>query len=329
MFYLHTEPTERWIQGVVHLMNEHQLSPESSRFIIAFFSSLDFDFVEYFQSNKEQISSFSGRNCHILTPLIDAGRIVPDEHWRKLREEFRSSRIPIQSDPTLVFFALERWTTGRPGLTTRGYNPRFFAGFSLPSFTGFPAKLRNAIDACAACDDTYLLHHRLSQIFASNSLLGNDHLAEPLASTLAECIPRRTVFVSYCSADRGFVHWLVHELAADPTLRLWIDETSIPPGSDFQQLITHTLRASDTDYLLLVVSEHSVASSWVQFEVSQFIGFADGRRIVPLLLSPQQSFPPPIDNVVRRLHHVDFTSEDLRSNGLQLLKEVLRSSPDR
>lgn len=50
----HILPTEQWIDGVVRFINENQLKPENSKFMMAFFSSLDIDFVDYFQRNKNR-----------------------------------------------------------------------------------------------------------------------------------------------------------------------------------------------------------------------------------------------------------------------------------
>ncbi|MBK8431503.1 MAG: hypothetical protein IPL28_09555 [Chloroflexi bacterium] len=50
----HIHPTEQWIDEVVKFMNERQLSLQDSKFMIAFFSSMDNEFVEYFKSKPEQ-----------------------------------------------------------------------------------------------------------------------------------------------------------------------------------------------------------------------------------------------------------------------------------
>jgi hypothetical protein len=160
----HIHPTEKWIDEVVRMMNEKQLKPENSRFMIAFFSSLDNDFVGYFKENKERISSFSGRNFHIFTPLIYEGNTIPDDEWRYMRNEFKSLGIPIQTDPTFIFFSLEGYTNARHH---GNYYPEFFAGFSCKSFNDFPSKLKNAIDTCVDTEDTHYLSQKLSEIFLS------------------------------------------------------------------------------------------------------------------------------------------------------------------
>ena len=68
MFHIQ-QPTEQWIDEVVNVINENQLKPEESKFMMAFFSSMDSEFVEYFQNNKTQISSFSDI-IFIYSPLL-------------------------------------------------------------------------------------------------------------------------------------------------------------------------------------------------------------------------------------------------------------------
>jgi len=55
--------------------------------------------------------------------------------------------------------------------------------------------------------------------------------------------------------------------------------------------VQSSLRPTDTDWLLLVISEHSTESSWVNFEVSQFIGLSNGNNIIPVVLAKGASFP--------------------------------------
>ena len=44
MFHIQ-QPTEQWIDEVVNVINENQLKPEESKFMMAFFSSMDSEFL--------------------------------------------------------------------------------------------------------------------------------------------------------------------------------------------------------------------------------------------------------------------------------------------
>lgn len=328
MFYIH--PTEKWIDDVIRLMNDNQLKPDRSRFMIAFFSSLDNEYVDYFKSNKKRISSYSGKNFHIFTPLIYEGNTIPDDDWRHMRSEFKSMGIPLQSDPTFVFFHLEGGGIPKgPEWRTYHYRSAFFAGFACSSFGDFPAKLKKTIDACIDIESTHLLAQRLSDIFLTENLIRHDIHNTQLGDTISRRLPKSTIFVSHSNKDKTFVRRLVHELSTDKTMHFWIDENEIQAGDDIQRAITHSLRSSDTDYLLLIISEHSTESSWVNFEVSQFMGFADGKNIVPVVLSKGHRFPEPIDNLIRRLRYVDFSDETKWEDGFRDLKKALQATGSR
>ncbi|GJQ24793.1 hypothetical protein BIY37_06995 [Candidatus Brocadia sapporoensis] len=326
MWYIH--PTEKWIEEVVRLMNEQQLKPENSRFMIAFFSSLDNEYVDYFKNNKDRISSFSGKNFHIFTPLIYEGNIIPDEDWRYMRNEFKTMGIPLKNDPTFIFFSLEGGGVPKPGgWSTYHYYPEFFAGFACSTFDRFPHKLKEAINACIEVKRTHHLAQKLSETFLSENLIWHDRVNHQFKETITRQLPKSTVFISHSSKDKAFVKKLIHELSSD--IRFWIDENEILAGADIQQTITNSLRSCDTDYLLLVISRHSTESSWVNFEVSQFMGFADGKNIIPVVLTKEESFPEPIDNLIRRLKYIDFSDESKWSEGIGELRKALQPKGNR
>lgn len=134
MFHIQ-QPTEQWIDEVVNVINENQLKPEESKFMMAFFSSMDSEFVEYFQNNKTQISSFSGHNFHIFTPLIYEDRVIPDEEWRKMRNEFKSFGIPIGTEPTFIFFNIFKSKQDK-------YEPTFLQVLSVIRLMNFRESLK-------------------------------------------------------------------------------------------------------------------------------------------------------------------------------------------
>jgi hypothetical protein len=314
---LYLAATEKWIEEVVRLMNERQLKPENSRFMIAFFSSMDNDFVSYFRDNKDKISSYSGRNFHIFTPLIYEGYTIPDEQWRYMRNEFKHSGISLTTDPTFVFFSLETARDNYP----IAYFPKFFAAFACSSFTNFPKKLKNAIDACIETKHPHFAAEKLTEIFESENIIWHEH-ADKLGETIVRNLPKSTLFISYSSLDKPFVRRLVEELLKDNSINVWIDEKEILASDDIQETITSTLRYR-SDFFLLVISENSTKSSWVHFEVSQFMGFAEGKNIIPIVISKGQSFPEPIDSLITRLRYLDFTDETKWQTNIQELKQAI------
>jgi hypothetical protein len=313
----HILPTEHWIDGVVKFINENQLKPEESKFMMAFFSSMDNDFVEYFQKNKKQISSFSGYNFHVFTPLIYEDKIIPDEHWRYMRSEFNSLGIPIKTEPTFVFFNLDKQRHDT-------YEPTFFAGFECNSFNDFPRKLKNSIDKCIEVKDTRQLADKLSEIFLSPNILPYDRVNHELKETIARKLPTSTVFISHSSIDKPFAKKLMNELSQDSSLKFWIDENEILVGDDIQKSVTKNLASSD--YLILIISDNSTKSTWVNFEVSQFMGFAEGQNIIPIVISKGEKFSEPIDNLIKRLKYLDFTDNNKWQNNIEELKKALTTN---
>lgn len=248
MFHIQ-QPTEQWIDEVVNVINENQLKPEESKFMMAFFSSMDSEFVEYFQNNKTQISSFSGHNFHIFTPLIYEDRVIPDEEWRKMRNEFKSFGIPIGTEPTFIFFNIFKSKQDK-------YEPTFFAGFECNTFNEFPRKLKNAIDKSIETKDTKRLANKLSEVFLSKNIIPIDKVNNILKETISRKLPQAKVFISHSSKDKPFVHKLKEELSKDNSLKFWIDENEILAGDDIQKTISESLK--EMDYLLLVISENSI-----------------------------------------------------------------------
>ena len=93
------------------------------------------------------------------------------------------------------------------------------------------------------------------------------------------------VFISYNSNDRGFSRKLYETLVLFG-LDVWIDEFEILPGDSLIEKIENGI--SDSDYLLVVLSEDSVKSEWVKRELRAMLTaeIAQGKvKVVPLVIS--------------------------------------------
>ncbi|MEI6947342.1 toll/interleukin-1 receptor domain-containing protein [Paraflavisolibacter sp. H34] len=310
MWYIY--PTEKWINEVVKLINEEQLNPEDSRFMIAFFSSMDFEFVDYFKTYKKQISSYSGANFHIFTPFIYEDSLVPDDQMRYMANEFRALGIPIQTNPTFVFFKLEK--------RGESYEPNFFSGFELPTFNNFHVKLKEAIYYSSQTTDTGELERILMRTFGVRNIVDNYSIGRDLKDVISHKLPKSKIFVSHSSVDKPFVRKLISTLSGSD-LNFWIDEKEISGGDDIQYSISENLRASN--FLIAVISKDSVNSKWVKFELSQFMGIADNRNIIPIIIDKGEQFDEPIDNIIRRLKYLDFSDESNWDKNIVELKRLL------
>jgi len=205
MYFLH--PTQKWTDEVIRLLKESFMTPEDSKFVIAFFSSMDWNFVRYFKERGPNISSQSGNRFHVFVPLIRDENTIPDDEWRGFKRELKGFGLPIKNDPTFIFFRLRR--------DNQAYEPDFFAAFSLRSFNGFNEKFRNAIEACIENDDIGRLTKKLEESFAAKNLISGAEIAKTLTEAISDRVPKTKVFISYSRADEKFVDSLVTELSTE------------------------------------------------------------------------------------------------------------------
>ncbi len=73
------------------------------------------------------------------------------------------------------------------------------------------------------------------------------------------------IFISYSHADKDFAQRLADGLRSRG-IKIWLDEVSIEPGDNIVRSINEGIKASS--HMLVVLSESSVQSNWVQEEWS-------------------------------------------------------------
>lgn len=94
----------------------------------------------------------------------------------------------------------------------------------------------------------------------------------------------RQIFISYSTRDKQVATWLSVDLANEGHTP-WLDEWQIKAGESIPNKIAHGI--DECDYLLVLLSPHSVKSGWVEREWSTKYSseVTDGRvRVVPVLL---------------------------------------------
>jgi len=77
-----------------------------------------------------------------------------------------------------------------------------------------------------------------------------------------------TIFVSYSSKDRQIAEDIVKVLMRSQA-NVWFDTVNITPGNTILEEITRGIQSAQL--LILVVSKHSLKSSWVNYEWTSFI----------------------------------------------------------
>jgi hypothetical protein len=95
-------------------------------------------------------------------------------------------------------------------------------------------------------------------------------------------------FISYSSKDQNFAERL-HADLQDKGVRCWFAPHDLPIGARAWDAIDEAIRLRDK--LLLILSENSIASDWVEDEVNK--AFAEERKRKQLVL-----FPVRIDDAV-------------------------------
>jgi len=174
-------------------------------------------------------------------------------------------------------------------------------------------------------DTIYRSNGNIPEIF----LLGAgvpDPFIEYMGSLVGKPIEYYTCFISYSSKDEDFARRLYADLQSN-NIRCWFAPEDMKIGDKIRPRIDEAIRIHDK--LLLVLSEHSVESTWVEKEVET--AFEKERQQNKLVL-----FPIRLDDYVmntsqawaadiRRTRHIgDFTRWKRHDNYQKVLRRLLR-----
>jgi hypothetical protein len=119
-----------------------------------------------------------------------------------------------------------------------------------------------------------------------------DSLIEYLPSLLGEPIQYDSLFISYASRDQAFAERLYADLQ-NKGVRCWYAPEDMKIGDEFRSRIDASIHLHDR--LLLILSEHSIKSRWVQKEVET--AFEKEEKDNRLVL-----FPIRLDDVVMQIN---------------------------
>jgi len=93
-----------------------------------------------------------------------------------------------------------------------------------------------------------------------------DSFLDYMRSLVGKPIDYYSCFISYSSKDQAFAERL-HADLQNKGVRCWFDQEDMKIGDKIRPRIEETIRKYDK--LLLVLSEHSIASNWVAYEVER------------------------------------------------------------
>lgn len=111
-----------------------------------------------------------------------------------------------------------------------------------------------------------------------------------------------SAFISYSSQDKEFAEKLATDLK-NQELGVWFDKWEIKVGDSLIEKIGHAIRQKD--YLIVILSPHSVASEWVKKELNEAMQreIAEKRVVVLPVLYWTCELPP----FLRDKKYADFT----------------------
>jgi TIR domain len=126
---------------------------------------------------------------------------------------------------------------------------------------------------------------------------------------------RPSLFLSYSRSDNAIARRVAHDLRARG-VEVWIDEESLAVGKPWADQIRSAL--TSVDAVLILVSESSLTSEWVQVEWSAALA-SRSARLLPALVGPidWKNIPPALADI----QFVDLTEDYER--GLERIVEAL------
>jgi uncharacterized protein YjbI with pentapeptide repeats len=181
-------------------------------------------------------------------------------------------------------------------------------------------------------DTVYRSEGHIPEAFLRKAGVPEDFLTY-MYSLLARPIEYYTCFISYSSRNQDFAERLYTDLQSKG-VRCWFAPEDMKTGDKIRQRIDESIRLYDK--LLLVLSEHSIASSWVEFEVEAALAKEDEKHALVL-------FPVRLDNAVmqsttswaahlKRMRHItDFTGwkhhDDYQKALTRLFRDLKATTP--
>ncbi len=179
-------------------------------------------------------------------------------------------------------------------------------------------------------DTIYRSQGRIPEVFLRKAGVPEDFIIYMRSLVTIEYY---TCFISYSSHDQEFANQLYADLQSKG-VRCWFAPEDMKTGDKIRQRIDESIRLNDK--LLLVLSEHSIASSWVEFEVEAALAKEDEKHVLVL-------FPVRLDDAVmqsttswaahlKRMRHItDFTGwkqhDDYQKALTRLLRDLKAETP--
>lgn len=126
--------------------------------------------------------------------------------------------------------------------------------------------------------------------------------APSAASDPGAAAPRRLkVFLSHSSPDKALARRLARDLQSSQ-VEVWLDQWQIGVGESFEQRIAQGL--ADTDFVIVLLTRHAVASEWVNREWREVVEREAGTRRIAVL--PVRAEPCELPDFLAQRSHADI-----------------------
>lgn len=141
-----------------------------------------------------------------------------------------------------------------------------------------------------------------------------------LAMYALQVPPQKSIFLSYSHKDLRFARWVGSMLKAAGHF-VWLDEGELGPGDSLQERLAEAIHG--VDFIIAILSCHSVGSDWVKFELDQALqDEATGENVKVLPLRKDDCEVPAY---LGNRHIGDFRTRVSRARAIrQLLKTINR-----
>ena len=125
----------------------------------------------------------------------------------------------------------------------------------------------------------------------------------------------KQVFVSYAYDDAKVAQEL-HAKLRDTLVTGWMDQSEIASGAAIAQRVKESLRRASA--IVVLVSERSLKSQWVQFEVGA--AFAMDKPIIPILIG-QADLEKSLPDWLQGIAYIDARKRSMQ----EIAEEVARA----
>jgi hypothetical protein len=288
--------------------------------------------ASFIEAHRPELKEIAGPNCCFVyfrdyNAVQRLGKWDYSEHGGVVVPLAGLIGVTIEQLPCLVFF--KRFTAGEFWRVDLRNLP---SGELMARMRQIFSHIRpDAEDPLRA-----LMHYDWLSVWQRTGDMLKDAFKEVAQKSPQTCVDLQRVldghfyscFISYSNHDETFAKRL-HSDLVDRNLRCWFAPKDLKPGEFFQERIEESIR--DFDKLMIVLSEASVHSRWVEREVNAALEREDREKhpiLFPIRIDDAvMEAPQPWVAHIRRTRHIG----DFRGSYQQAFDQLLwdLKAPDR